>query len=84
MNRKRLPSLEAFRRNNCLFRRMIFTIISGGTATKLAEGPVKGGDAFESGGESNLCDVHIGIGQKKLGTLHTLESKIFGEVVACG
>ena len=63
---------------------MIFTIISGGTATKLAEGPVKGGDAFETGGKSNLCDVHVRVCQKKLCTLYALESKIFGEVVACG
>ena len=81
MNRKRLPSLEAFRSNNCLFRRMIFTIISGGAASKLAEGPVKGGDAFEAGRKSNLRNVHIGIGQEKLGTLHSLKSKVLGEVV---
>lgn len=80
-NSNGLPALFVAAGRQFLFRRMVLSVISGGTATKLAEGTIKGGDAFEPGGESNLRNIHIRISQKKLGTFHTLECKIFGKII---
>ena len=58
-NSNSLPALFVAAGRQFLFRRMVFSVISWCTTPKLAEGTIKGGDAFESGGESNLRNIHI-------------------------
>lgn len=48
----------------------------------MAEDPIKGGDAFETGLEGNFCDRQVRIGQQSLCPSYSLHCQIFYKVIA--
>lgn len=50
----------------------------------MAEGPIERGNAFKTGLECNLCDVHITLGQIGLSPLDSLEGQVFCKIIRGG